>query len=257
MAAQERAHGQALADLTGEGSAGSRIAMTEGRHRVGAGGALRPAVFGINDGLVSNFALVMGVAGGTPDPTLILLAGIAGLVAGAFSMAAGEWVSVRSQRELYEREIAMEAEELEQFPEEERRELELIYRAKGIPDDEAAALVDRIMADENTALDALVREELGLDPGELGSAWVAAGSSFVAFALGAVVPVIPYLIGTGSAAFVAAAAASASTLFAVGAVLSMFTGKSAARSGLRMVLVGALAAAITYGIGTLVGVSVG
>lgn len=256
MATEETQHGRALAAIGGVETTGGRIASSEGRHRLGAGGALRAAVFGANDGLVSNFSLVMGVAGGTGDVSVIVLAGIAGLFAGAFSMAAGEWVSVRSQVELYEREIEVEREELERFPEEERRELELIYRAKGASEAQARQLADRIMDDPETALDTLAREELGVDPSDLGSPWVAAGSSFVSFALGAVIPLIPFLLATGLVATAASAAVAAAALFAVGAAISFFTGRSALRSGARMILVGGLAAAATYLIGTLVGVTV-
>lgn len=256
MSEEEMAHGRALAAISGVDRAGARIATSEGRHRTGAGGALRAAVFGVNDGLVSNFSLVMGVAGGATETSVIVLAGVAGLFAGAFSMAAGEWISVRSQSELYEREIQIEAEELRRFPEEERDELELIYRAKGVPRGEAAALADRIMADPETALDTLAREELGIDPSDLASPWVAAGSSFVAFALGAFVPLLPFLVAAGTASLLAAAIVSALGLFGVGASLSIFTGRGALRSGVRMTLIGGLAAAATFGIGSLVGVAV-
>ena len=171
-------------------------------------------------------------------------------------MAAGEWVSVRSQRELYEREISVEAEELALFPEEERDELSLIYQAKGIPEEEARALAARIMERPETALDTLAREELGIDPGELGSPWVAAGASFAAFATGAVVPVIPYLVTTGGLALSIASGLTVVALFAVGVVISIFTGRSGLHSGVRMVTVGTMAAAVTYGIGSLVGIAV-
>lgn len=256
MAASEMSHGRMLAAMDAGDGAGEQIARAERRHRTGAGGALRAAVFGVNDGLVSNLALVMGVAGGTETGNFVLLAGVAGLVAGAFSMASGEWISVRSQRELYEREIAVEAEELMAFPEEEAEELSLIYQAKGIPEDEAEALAARIMQRPETALDTMAREELGLDPQSLGSAWVAAGSSFVSFAVGAIVPVIPYMVSSGNAALVWAAALAGVSLFGVGALTSVFTARSAVRAGTRMVAVAAVAAAVTYAVGSLVGVSV-
>ncbi len=257
MARQEAGHGRIVAALSGGSTAGGRIAASEGRHRRGAGGMLRASVFGVNDGLVSNFSLVMGVAGGTSDNGIVLLAGVAGLVAGAFSMASGEWISVRSQRELFENELRIEREELAAFPAEEREELELIYQAKGIDADEAKALVDTIMEKPDVALDTMAREELGLDPAALGgSPWVAAASSFVAFALGALVPIIPFLVGSGAAATVTAALLSLIGLFAVGASISVFTGRHAGRSGLRMALIGAVVAAATYGVGTLVGVGV-
>jgi vacuolar iron transporter family protein len=254
MAEEEAGHGRALALVAGT-SVGAGLAMADARHRTTAGGSLRAAVFGANDGLVSNFALIMGVAGGTGDPGVIVLAGVAGLVAGAGSMAAGEWVSVRSQRELYEREIAVERWELQEFPDDERRELELIYQAKGLDADAARQVVDRIMADPTVALDTLVREELGLNPDDLGSPWGAALSSFFAFAAGAVIPLIPFLFASGHTALLAAAVLSAAALAGVGGIISVFTGRPAWRSGLRMVAIGGGAALVTYLIGSLVGVT--
>jgi vacuolar iron transporter family protein len=256
MARQERSHGKTVSALVG-GPTGARIARAEGRHRVGAAGALRAGVFGFNDGLVSNLSLVMGVAGGTSGHSrFVLLAGVAGLVAGAFSMATGEWISVKSQRELYEREIQMERDELTHFPEEEREELALIYRAKGVDREEAEALAARLMSRPETALDTLVREELGIDPSDLVSPWTAAGSSFTAFALGAFVPVLPFIIGSGAAALVVAAGLSAALLLGVGAAISVFTGRSALRNGGRMLLIGAMSAGATYAVGRLIGVNV-
>ena len=252
MAQQEAAAGRTIAAMQGI-PAGGRIARSEGRHRAGIGGALRATVFGMNDGLVSNFSLVMGVAGGTHDNSIVILAGVAGLVAGAFSMASGEWISIRSQRELYENELRIEREELRAFPEEEREELELIYRAKGVAPEAARSLVDNIMRRSDVALDTLAREELGLDPNQLGSPWVAAISSFLAFAVGAAIPLIPFLIGSGTAATIAAAIISVLALFAAGAATSIFTGRHAGRAGLRMALIGAVVAAITFGIGKAVG----
>jgi vacuolar iron transporter family protein len=205
---------------------------------------------------VSNFSLVMGVAGGTSNKSIVLLAGVAGLVAGAFSMASGEWVSVRSQRELYENELRIEEQELSAFPEEEREELELIYQAKGIDPEEAKALVDNIMQRPDVALDTLAREELGFDPGTLASPWVAAGSSFAAFAAGAFLPVVPFFIGSGVAAAVTSALLSVLALFGVGAAISVFTGRHAGRSGLRMAAIGAVVATATFLVGKVVGVSV-
>lgn len=255
MAAQERAHGKAVSALVG-GTTGTRIARAEGRHRVGAAGALRAGVFGFNDGLVSNLSLVVGVSGGTSNGKIVLLAGVAGLVAGAFSMATGEWISVRSQRELFEHEIGMEADELAHFPEEEREELALIFRAKGVEKDEAEALAQRLMSKPDTALDTLVREELGLDPSELVSPWTASVSSFVSFALGAVVPVIPFIIGSGAAALAWACGLAALLLVGVGAAISVFTGRPALRNGMRMLVIAALASGATYGVGRLVGVNI-
>ena len=224
-------------------------------HRGDASGSLRAAIFGVNDGLVSNLALVMGVAGGTGDRRLILLAGVAGLLAGAFSMGAGEYISVSSQRELFERELALEAEEIEAMPDEEANELALIYRAKGVGREEAEAMAARIMRDRTTALDTMAREELGLNPDELGSPWGVAISSFVSFAIGAVVPVLPWLVASGAAGLATSLALSALALFLVGAGISLLTGRSLLQSGARKLLVGGLAAAATFGIGRLIGVS--
>jgi VIT1/CCC1 family predicted Fe2+/Mn2+ transporter len=223
---------------------------------IGKSGALRAAIFGINDGLVSNFSLIMGVAGGTSKNSFVLLAGVAGIVAGALSMASGEWISIRSQRELYENELNIEREELRAFPEEERDELELIYRAKGIAPEAARVLADNIMNRSDVALDTLAREELGLDPAKLGSPWVAAVSSFLAFALGALIPIVPFFFGSGTAAIAVSAVVSLLALFATGAATSIFTGRHAGRAGLRMATIGAGVAAITYLIGTAVGTAV-
>jgi VIT1/CCC1 family predicted Fe2+/Mn2+ transporter len=255
MAAQETAAGRTIAAMQGL-PAGGRIARSEGRHRAGVGGALRATVFGINDGLVSHFSLVMGVAGGTSSNSIVLLAGVAGLVAGAFSMASGEWVSVSSQRELYENELRIEREELVAFTEEEQEELELIYRAKGIEPVAAHELVANIMERDDVALDTLAREELGLDPTKLGSPWVAAISSFLAFAVGASLPILPFAFGSGTAPTAVAAVLSLVALFAAGAATSIFTGRHAGRAGLRMALIGAAVAAVTYGVGTAVGTAV-
>jgi VIT1/CCC1 family predicted Fe2+/Mn2+ transporter len=255
MAAQEAMHGKVVAAMRGN-TAGGRIAAAEGRHRAGVGGALRAGVFGVNDGLVSNFSLVMGVAGGTSNKSIVLLAGVAGLVAGAFSMASGEWISVRSQRELYENELRIEEQELAAFPEEEREELELIYQAKGVDPAEAKALVDNIMSRPDVALDTLAREELGLDPATLASPWVAAVTSFLAFAAGAFLPVVPFFVGSGVAAVVTSALLSVVALFGVGSAISVFTGRHAGRSGLRMAVIGAAVAAATFLVGKAVGVGV-
>ena len=228
----------------------------EYRHRgVASGGNLRAAVFGVNDGLISNASLIMGVAGANADNAVIVLTGVAGLVAGAFSMAAGEYVSVRSQREMYEYQIGLEREELDQYPEEEANELALIYAARGMAPDEAKQLADSMIADREHALDTLAREELGLNPAELGSPPGAALSSFVSFAIGGVVPLLPFLLGLGSASLSAAIAMTAVALFAVGATLSLFTGRSAFISGLRMLVIGAAAGGVTFLVGKLLGIS--
>jgi VIT1/CCC1 family predicted Fe2+/Mn2+ transporter len=233
-----------------------RVEDVGARHRgAGSGGNLRAAVFGVNDGLVSNASLILGVAGASPDGGVILLSGVAGLLAGAFSMAAGEYVSVRSQRELFESQIALERDELAEYPEEEAAELALIYAARGLPAEEARRLADRIVADPARALDALAREELGLDPDELGSPAGAAGVSFASFAVGALIPLAPFLALEGRPALVVAIGLASLALFGVGAALSLFTGRSALRGGLRMLLVGAAAGAATFAIGRLLGVT--
>lgn len=225
------------------------------RHRgAETGGNLRAAVFGVSDGLVSNASLIMGVAGAAADPRTLLVAGVAGLLAGALSMAAGEYLSVRSQRELFEYQIGLEREELEEYPEEEAEELALIYNARGIPLDQAREVATKLMEDKEHALDTLAREELGLNPSELGSPWGAAGSSFMAFALGAVVPLVPFVAGIPDVRV--SATLTLGCLFLIGASLSLFTGRSALLSGLRMALIGAAAGAVTYGIGHTLGVAI-
>lgn len=257
LPAAERSHSRTLQLMLKENAAAGvqSIVKAERWHSQGYGGSLRAAVFGVNDGLVSNFGLVMGVAGTNAEPRFVLLAGVAGLLAGAFSMAAGEYISVRSQRELYEQQMALEAQELESSPEEEHEELALIYQAKGIPRDQANELASQILSNPNTAIETLAREELGLDPDSLGSPWTAALSSFVAFAIGAVIPVLPYLLMRSSGALPVSATLCGLSLFVVGAVLSIFTGRNMAYSGLRMVSIGALAAGVTFIIGKLLGVS--
>ena len=233
-----------------------RIAR-EQRTGGGKSGALRAGIFGMNDGLLSNLSLIMGVTGAGVSNSAILLTGIAGLLAGAFSMAAGEYISMRSQRELFEHLIHQEAHELGTDPDAEHEELAGIYSARGIPADLASQLATAIMRDPKLALDTHAREELGLDPDELGSPWAAAGSSFVAFAFGALVPLVSYLIGSGVAAATVSIAVSAVTLFAVGAALSRFTGKRVVVSGARMLLVGTAAAALTFLVGRLLHVTTG
>jgi VIT1/CCC1 family predicted Fe2+/Mn2+ transporter len=224
-------------------------------HRNGAAGnALRAGVFGVNDGLVSNAALIYGVAGASPEPSVIVLTGVAGLLAGAFSMAAGEYVSMRSQREMFEYQIGLERDELDEYPQEEAAELALIYAAKGMDPVEARRLADTLMQDPERALDTLAREELGLNPDELGSPWVAAISSFSAFTAGAALPLLPFLFGHG-AALSSSIALTALGLFAVGASMSLFTGRQALWSGLRMLLIGGAAGLATWFIGAWLGVS--
>lgn len=223
----------------------------------GNNGNLRAAVFGVNDGLVSNASLILGVAGAAANSQIILLTGVAGLLAGAFSMAAGEYISMRSQREMFEYQIGLEREELDQYPQEEAAELALIYTAKGIPKDEAKKLADTLIADPTRALDTLAREELGLNPDELGSPWGAALSSFISFCAGAAIPLTPFLITSGNPALLAAVMLTAASLFAVGSTLSLFTGRHAIQGGLRMLAIGGSAGAATYFIGRLMGVSLG
>jgi VIT1/CCC1 family predicted Fe2+/Mn2+ transporter len=257
LPAEERAHSRTLREMSGGLSGQEAIIGVERWHYTSRGGSLRAAVFGINDGLVSNFSLVMGFAGAEASPEYILLAGVAGLLAGSFSMAAGEYISMRAQRELFEQQIAMEKQELEMSPMEEEEELSLIYQAKGIPEKEAALLAHRIIGNPKIAIDTLAREELGLDPSELGSPWRAATSSFLAFVIGAFVPVAPFLFASGLFASAASASLSCLALFAVGALLSIFTARGPILSGLRMLGIGLLASAITYTVGWLLGVSVG
>ena len=225
------------------------------RHRSFAGSALRAGVFGVNDGLVSNTCLVMGVAGASVEPSVIILTGVAGLFAGAFSMGAGEFISMLSQREMFEHQIAQEGDELRRYPKEEAEELALIYAARGIPKAEARSLAKKLIANPKQALDTLAREELGLNPDELGSPGGAAISSFVAFSIGASLPVLPFLLGYEADGVPIAAALSGVALFIVGAALSLFSGKNAWFSGFRMFAIGAGAAAATYGIGSLFDVS--
>jgi VIT1/CCC1 family predicted Fe2+/Mn2+ transporter len=238
------------------GLSGASLARLEGRHRGGGGNALRASVLGANDGLVSNLSLVMGVAGAAVDGRTILLTGLAGLVAGACSMAMGEWLSVNSARELGRKQIATEAAELEQSPEDEKEELVLIYRSKGLEEPVARTLADELFTSRKVALDALVREELGIDPDGLGgSAWAAGGFSFLLFAVGAIFPVAPFFFLSGPQAVVASLAVSGLALAAVGAATSLFTGRNLVFSATRQLVIGYGAAAITFAVGRLVGVS--
>lgn len=259
MAPDEREHRLTMSRLERTGKDPSEQIMARERwHRTGGGGALRATIFGVSDGLTSNTALVMGFAGAQTSADFVLLAGLAGLIAGAFSMATGEYVSMRAQRELFERQIELERAELESVPEEEMRELSLIYQAKGLPKSEADATAARLMENPDVALNTLVREELGLDPGELGSPWGASIGSFVAFAIGALLPVIPFFFGSASTPVIAISAAiSAVATFAVGAGVSLLTGRSMLYSGARQVGLAAAAATVTYAIGRIIGVSTG
>ena len=258
LPADERSHARVLREVT-RGVEGGVLARFEGRHRAVGGNALRAAVLGANDGLVSNFSLVMGVAAAAGAGTAVVIAGFAGLLAGALSMALGEWLSVQSARELYANQLRVEAAEIREFPEEEEEELRLIYEAKGVPADQARAMAHRIIGgDHDTALDTLAREELGIDPDELGgSAWVAAGTSFGLFGVGAAIPLVPFLFLSGAAGIAVSATAAGLALFGIGAGITIVTGRSAWRSGMRQLAFGLAAAAVTYGVGSLIGVATG
>lgn len=263
MSQDEREHAAVLADLGGATPAAApsdvrgQLNQAEPWHRTDKSGALRAAIFGISDGLVSNTALVMGFAGSGVDRGTVLFAGVAGLLAGAFSMAAGEYVSVASQTDLFRRELALEERELREKPLEEQRELELLYRAKGLDAETAKRTAEKIMADPKTALDTLAREELGLDPDELGNPKRVAASSFAAFAVGAAVPVIPYFFLSGLTALFVAITLAVLAMLVVGGTVGRVSGLGVARSAARQLLVGGGAAAVTYIVGRLVGTSVG
>ncbi|MEN9441407.1 MAG: hypothetical protein RLZ33_1484 [Bacteroidota bacterium] len=236
---------------------GTQMARFEKRHRSVGGNAIRAAVLGGNDGLVSNFSLVMGIAGATTNQQGVLLAGVAGLLAGALSMALGEWISVKSSQELYENQMQLEMEELEINPEGEKQELKLIYMAKGIPEDQAADIVEELMKNKTLAHEVLVKEELGINAEELkGSAMEAALSSFFLFAIGAIIPVLPFMFTTGMKAIILSTIASAFGLFLIGAAITLFTGRNVWFSGFRQVFFGLAAAAVTFGIGKLIGVTI-
>jgi len=234
------------------------VAQVERRHKGYGGGNLRAAVFGVNDGLVSNTSLIMGVAGASAGAGAVVTAGVAGLLAGALSMAAGEYISMRSQREMFEYQIGLERDELGEYPQEEAEELALIYAARGMHLEEARRITRALVKNPEAALDALAREELGLNPDDLGSPWGAALFSFVAFAAGAVLPLVPFLFGLPLArAIVVAAIVASIALFGVGAALSLFTGRRAMAGGLRMVLIGGGAGVVTWLIGSLLGAAIG
>lgn len=235
---------------------GGLLSKFESRHKSVGGNALRAAVLGSNDGLVSNMSLVMGVAGAAVSNNTILLTGIAGLLAGAISMALGEWLSVQSSRELNQRQIDLETEELEASPEEEKKELILLYQAKGMSTDEAKKLAEKAFENPQTAIDAIITEELGIDKEELGgSAWEAAIASFILFAIGAIIPLYPFIFLDGKNAILLSIGSSVIGLFGIGAAITLLTGKSVLFSGFRQVAFGLAAAAVTYGIGSLIGVS--
>jgi vacuolar iron transporter family protein len=260
MSADEKSHARLMAAVSGQkkGLGGSEVAQLEGRHRATGGNALRAAVLGANDGLVSVLSLTMGAAGANLPGHGVLITGIAGLLAGASSMALGEWLSVQSSRELYQNQINIEAEEIEHAPQEEQEELALIYQSKGLPEERAHELAAHMMNDKANILDTLSREELGIDPEELGgSPWVAALTSFFLFSAGAIIPLFPYIFLQGLTAVIISLCLGALALFLTGAAITLLTGKSVWVSGLRQVLIGLIAAALVFGVGKLIGVSIG
>jgi VIT1/CCC1 family predicted Fe2+/Mn2+ transporter len=261
LPAQERSHARIFGYLgasTGRGIAGPILGQLEGRHRSTGGNQLRAAVLGASDGLTSNLSLVMGVAGFSLAGHTVLVSGLAGLLAGALSMAIGEWLSVQSARELYSRQIAIEREELQAVPAEEEEELALIFQAKGIAEAAARQMARNVMGQHATALDTLAREELGIDPQELGgSAWGAAFTSFAMFAIGALIPVFPFLFGSGLLVVGISLAISTLGFFLIGAGITLTTGTPLLRAGGRQMVLGLLAAGVTFGLGKLVGGAVG
>jgi vacuolar iron transporter family protein len=229
----------------------------EHHHRDIQKGSARAAVFGVSDGLVSNVSLILGVAGANPQPGVVRLAGLAGLIAGAVSMAAGEYVSMRAQAELFERELDLERRELQRSPHAETIELSNIYVSRGVQPSRARAVAEDMMRDPVVALETHAREELGIDPASLGSPIGAAFSSFLAFVVGAMIPLLPWLVGSGDAAVIGSVVLGATGALAVGIALARFTGRSQLRSGLRQLLIAAIAATVTFLVGRVVGVGVG
>jgi VIT1/CCC1 family predicted Fe2+/Mn2+ transporter len=261
LPADERSHARLFGSLLRSargGIAGPLLAQFEGRHRNAGGNELRAAVLGASDGLTSNLSLVMGVAGATLAGHAVLIAGLAGLLAGAFSMSIGEWVSVQSARELSQHQIAIERQELQEAPQEEQEELSLIYQSKGLDEPTAKELAASLMQQSGTALDTLVREELGINPKELdGSAWGAAITSFFLFAIGAIIPVFPFIFTNGLVAVVISLVLSVLGLFGIGAGVSLTAGSPLWKAGARQILLGLLAAGITFGLGRIIGSAVG
>lgn len=220
------------------------------------GGAARAAIFGISDGLVSNVSLILGVAGANPAPGVVRLAGLAGLVGGAFSMAAGEYVSMKAQTELLERELEMERIEIHRSPEGERRELAAIYRERGVDPETADTLATEMMRDPELALETHAREELGINPKELGSPVQASLSSFLAFAFGALLPLLPWFFAKGTVATVVSVVVGALASIGIGTALAAFTGRSAYRSAARQLLIAVAASGVTFLVGRAVGADV-
>jgi len=260
MSADEKSHARLMAAVSDRknGLVGSEVAQLEGRHHASGGNALRAAVLGANDGLVSVLSLTMGAAGANLPGHGVLITGIAGLLAGASSMALGEWLSVQSSRELYQNQIKIEAIEIENAPQEEQEELALIYQSKGLPEERARELAAHMMGDKANILDTLSREELGIDPLELGgSPWVAAITSFFLFSAGAIIPLFPYIFLHGLTAIISSLVLGALALFLTGAAITLLTGKSVWVSGFRQVFIGLFAAVLVYGVGKLIGVAIG
>lgn len=261
LPADERSHARLFSYLLASargGIAGPLLAQFEGRHRSAGGNELRAAVLGASDGLTSNLSLVMGVAGATLTGHAVLFAGVAGLLAGAFSMSIGEWVSVQSARELNLHQIAVERQELQDAPQEEQEELALIYQSKGLDEQTAKELAANLMQQSGSALDTLAREELGIDPRDLGgSAWSAAITSFFLFAIGAIIPVFPFIFTNGFTAVIMSLILSVFGLFGIGAGVSLTASSPLWKSGGRQILLGLLAAGITFGLGKLIGSAVG
>lgn len=261
LPADERSHARVFREISRTGrdrrSGPVDIARIEGRHRGATGNALRAAVLGANDGLVSNLSLVMGIAGASPGRDVVILGGIAGLLAGSLSMALGEWISVRSSAEAFERQMEIERQELELDPEEEEEELTLIYQAKGLSRADARRTARQILSNPETALDTLVREELGMSREEAGNPWVAAGTSFLTFGGGAILPVLPWFVVGGAPGIAASAALCGAGLFTVGAAITLFTGRGMLFSGARMLGFGLAAAALTFAIGKAIGAGAG
>ena len=255
LPAAERSHARLIEALAAPLPSLSIAALTrlEGRHQMGTATALRAAVLGANDGLVSNLSLVMGVAGASMTPHTILVAGLAGLTAGASAMAMGEWLSVSTSADTFLREIEVRAEEFSQVPQEEREELILIYRAKGLTEEEAAILADRLISNSQPIRSAEAKQALRLNPRQIGgSAWVAACSSFLLFAFGAIFPVLPFFFLFGREAVVVSIILSAAALFVIGAGTTLFTGRGFLSSGMRQLLIGLAAAAVTYTLGRII-----
>ena len=223
-------------------------------HETSVNAVLRPIVFGANDGLVSNLALVMGVAGANPDPSVIVLAGVAGLLAGAFSMGVGEYISVRSQRELLDYQIAFQRKQLREVPEQERQILQRAYLARGFSEEQATMFVDAVFIDDEHAIRQLIFEEVGLDERSIGSPLNAAGGSFLAFVAGAFIPLVPYLLASGPPAFTASLVLSLIALALLGVGISRLTRRPPLFSAIRQVALGGIAAAVTFAVGTIIGV---